>query len=73
MIAEMLHNEGIDARVMATSFFGGALLAEAGLLTPDGGEWKIVVPEDQEARAKEILEELEKVGELQPDLDDENL
>lgn len=72
MIAQMLRNEGIDAQVLSSSFFGGAYGVELGLLTSEGAEWRIVVPEDQEIMAQEVLEELEEIGELQTDLNEDD-
>ena len=64
MLAETLRNEGIDAYLMGTSFLNTAYLAEAGILDRDGTGWRLMVPLDQEKRAREILDELQDAGEL---------
>ena len=63
MIAEILQNEGIEAHLMGTSFLNTAYLVEAGLLNDDGVGWRLMVPADQEERARQIISELEESGE----------
>lgn len=64
MIAGILRNEGIDAYLMGTSFLNTAYLAEAGLIDSHGIGWRLMVPFEQEKRAREIIEELQEAGEL---------
>jgi len=68
MVAEILRNEDIEAHLMGTSFLNTAYLAEAGLISNDGVGWRLMVPADSAHRAREIIEELHKAGEM--DFDD---
>lgn len=59
MIAGILQNEGIEAHLLGTSFLNTAYLSEAGLLRSNTAGWRLVVPADQEERAREIIAQLE--------------
>ncbi|GEM_PF-1560624 len=59
MITEILQNEGIEAHLLGTSFLNTAYLSETGLLRSDSAGWRLVVPADQEDRARVIIAQLE--------------
>ncbi|MCK5833506.1 DUF2007 domain-containing protein [bacterium] len=64
MIKEILQNEGIEAHLIGTSFLSTAYLCDAGLIKPDGVGWRVVVPTEQAKHAREIIKQLEDIGEL---------
>ncbi|RKZ30614.1 hypothetical protein DRQ36_04920 [bacterium] len=66
MIVEILQNEGIEARLVAQNFLGSAYLTDGGLAYKNGA-FGIVVPSDEESRAREIIEQLKEAGELGED------